>query len=145
MEFGYCFVWHVNFKRIICWVNHHSYGPSWPFHWASIIFDCYVSVKSKLQHTPPPQANPRAFDSFENYCSNSPLPGEKAVQMPHTRVHSPLGHFTGTKMTERRWKCLQLSNKIFINKYNKNWETLLGYLLQTKVSCKAAEIAATRY
>ena len=69
----------------------------------------------------PPPGNPRAFDFFENYCSNSPLPGLNAVQMPHTRVHSgdqmlpPRGHFTGTKMTERRWKCLQLSNKIFIN------------------------------
>ena len=31
-----------------------------------------------------------------------------------------------------------------IYKYNKNWETLLAYLLRTKVSCKAAEIAATR-
>ena len=29
-------------------------------------------------------------------------------------------------------------------KYNKNWETLLAYLLRTKVLCKAAEIAATR-
>ena len=29
-------------------------------------------------------------------------------------------------------------------KYNKNWETLLAYLLRTKVSCKAEEIAATR-
>ena len=28
--------------------------------------------------------------------------------------------------------------------YNKNWATLLAYLLRTKVSCKAAEIAATR-
>ena len=69
--------------------------------------------------------------------------------MPHTRVHSgdqmlpPRGHFTCTKMTERRWKRVQLSNKIF-RKYDKNWETLLAYLLRTKVSCKAAEIAATR-
>ena len=31
-----------------------------------------------------------------------------------------------------------------VYKYNKNWETLLAYLLRTKVSCKAAEIAATR-
>ena len=30
-----------------------------------------------------------------------------------------------------------------IYKYNKNWETLLAYFLRTKVSCKAAEIAAT--
>ena len=28
--------------------------------------------------------------------------------------------------------------------YNKNWETLLTYLLRIKVSCKAAEIAVTR-
>ena len=37
-----------------------------------------------------------------------PYPGQNAVQMPHTSVHSgdqmppPGGHFTGTKMTERR-------------------------------------------
>ena len=50
-----------------------------------------------------------------------PLPGQNAVQMPHTRVHlgdqmpPPQGHFTGTKMTEGRQKRLQLSNKIFTN------------------------------
>ena len=50
-----------------------------------------------------------------------PYPGQNAVQMPHTGVHSgdqmppPRGHFTGTKMTEGRRKRLQLSNKIFIN------------------------------
>ena len=50
-----------------------------------------------------------------------PYPGQNAVQMPHSRVHSrdqmppPWGHFTGTKMTEERRKRLQLSNKIFIN------------------------------
>ena len=26
---------------------------------------------------PPPRATARAFDFFENYCSNSPLPGPK--------------------------------------------------------------------
>ena len=36
-----------------------------------------VSVKSKLQYAPPPGATPRVFDFFENYCSNSPLPGPK--------------------------------------------------------------------
>ena len=62
-----------------------------------------VSVKSKFQHAPP--GKPPAFGFFENYCSNSPYPGENAVQMLHTRVHSgnqmppPRGHFTGTKMT----------------------------------------------
>ena len=53
-----------------------------------------------------------------------PYPGQNAVQMPHSRVHSgdqmppPRGHFTGTKMTEGRQKRLQLSNKIFINTAN---------------------------
>ena len=43
----------------------------------------YVSVKSKLQHAPP-RATPRAFDVFENYCSNSPLPGPKCrSNAPH--------------------------------------------------------------
>ena len=47
-------------------------GYSWPLS--------YVSVKSKLQHAPPP----RAFDFFENYCSNSPLPGPKCrSNAPH--------------------------------------------------------------
>ena len=33
--------------------------------------------------TSPPRATPRAFDFFENYCSNSPLPGPK---MPFKRA-----------------------------------------------------------
>ena len=42
-----------------------------------------VSVKSKIQH-PPPGATPRAFDFFENCCSNSPLPGPKCrSNAPH--------------------------------------------------------------
>ena len=71
--------------------------------------------------TCPPRATPLVFDFFENFCSNSPYPGQNAVQMPHIRVHSgdqmppPRGHFTGKKMTEGRRKRLQLSNKIFIN------------------------------
>ena len=33
---------------------------------------------------PPPRATPRAFDFFENYCSNSPLPGPKCrSNAPH--------------------------------------------------------------
>ena len=84
----------------------------------------------------PPRTTPRAFDFFENYCSNSPLPGPNNVQMPHTRVHSgdqmppPRGHFTGTKMTEGRQKRLQLSNKIFINTAN-NSHSILQKLRST--------------
>ena len=80
-----------------------------------------VMYRSNRSFNMPPRATTRAFDFFENYCSNSPHPGQNAVQMPHTRVYSgnqmppPWGHFTGTKMTEERRKRLQLSNKIFIN------------------------------
>ena len=34
--------------------------------------------------TCPPRATPRAFDFFENYCSNAPLPGPKCrSNAPH--------------------------------------------------------------
>ena len=81
-----------------------------------------VSVKSKLQHAPPPSGQPLGYLTFLKIIVQiPPYPGQNAVQMPHTRVHSgeqmppPRGHFTGTKMTEGRRKHLQLSNKIFIN------------------------------
>ena len=80
----------------------------------------YVSVKSKLQHAPPGQ--PLGHLTFSKIIVQiPPYPGQNAVQMPHTMVHSgdqmppPRGRFTGTKLTEGRRKSLQLSNKIFIN------------------------------
>ena len=87
----------------------------------------FVWVKSKLQHPPHPLwATPHAFDFFENYRSNSPLPEPKCRSNAprHTRVHSgdqmppPQGHFTGIWTTEGRQKRLQFSNKIFINTAN---------------------------
>ena len=61
----------------------------------------HVSVKSKLQHPPPGQ--PPGHLTFLKIIVQIPLyPGQNAVQMPHTRVHSgdqmspPQGHFTGT-------------------------------------------------
>ena len=96
---------------------------------------------------PFPGQPPGHLTFFKIIVQISPYPGQNALQTPHTRVHSgdqmpqPQGHFTGTKMTEGRRKRLQLSNKIFINK---NWATLSAYLVRTNVSCKAAEIAATR-
>ena len=80
-----------------------------------------VSVKSKLQHAPPPGNPPGHLTFLKIIVQIPPYPGQNAVQMPHTRVHSgdqmppPRGHFTGTKMTEGRRKRLQLSNKIFTN------------------------------
>ena len=85
------------------------------------MLETYVSVKSKLQH-PPPGQPPGHLTFLKIVVQIPPYPGQNAVQMPHTRVHSgdqmppPRGHFTGTKMTERRRKRLQLSNKIFKKK-----------------------------
>ena len=72
-----------------------------------------------------PPGQPPGHLTFSEIIVQIPrYPGQNAVQMPHTRVHSgdqmppPRGHFTGTKMTEGRRKRLQLSNKIFINTAN---------------------------
>ena len=80
-----------------------------------------VSVKSKLQHAPPPGQPPGHLAFLKIIVQIPPYPGQNAVQMPHTMVHSgdqmppSRGRFTGTKLTEGRRKSLQLSNKIFIN------------------------------
>ena len=85
-----------------------------------IIYPAYVSVKSKLQH-PHPGQPPEHLTFLKIVAQISPYPGQNAVQMPRTRVHSgdqmppSRGHFTGTKMTEGQWKRLQLSHKIFMN------------------------------
>ena len=42
-----------------------------------------VPVKSKLRHFL--TGKPRTFEFLENFCSNPPSPGQKAVQMPHQR------------------------------------------------------------
>ena len=68
----------------------------------------YVSVKSKLQHAPPshPGQPPGHLTFLKIIVQIPPYPGQNAIQMPHTRVHSgdqmppPQGHFTGTKTTE---------------------------------------------
>ena len=84
-------------------------------------FEDYVSVKSKLQHAPPGQP-PGHLTFLKIIVQIPPYPGQNAVQMPLTGVHSgdqmppPRGHFKGTKMTEGRQNRVRwLSNKIFIN------------------------------
>ena len=102
----------------------------------------YVSVKSKLQHAPPPLpwATPEYLTFLKIIVQIPPYLGQNAVQMPHTWVHSgdqmppPRGQFTGTKMTEGRRKCLQLSNKIFIS-ITKTEKHSQRIKLRTKVSC----------
>ena len=114
----------------------------------TIVHRSNVSVKSKLQHAPP-RATTRAFDLFENYCSNTPLPGPKCrSNVPHWGPfrwsNAPtLGTFHRHKNDGRTAETPSVVEQN-LYKYNKNWETLLAYLLRTKVSCKAAEIAATR-
>ena len=114
----------INKRNIIRWSiyrdnNFHSRRQVFKFFLKSWVLKLNVSVKSKLQH--PPGQPPGHLTFLKIFVQISPYPGQNAVQMPNTRVHSgdqmppPRGHFTGTKMTEGRQKRLQLSNKIFIN------------------------------
>ena len=81
----------------------------------SKIYSAIMYLSNRIFNIHPGQP-PGHLTFFENSCSNFPYPGQNAVQMPHTRVHSgdqmppPRGHFTDTKMTEGRRKRLQLSN-----------------------------------
>ena len=46
--------------------------------------DSRLMYRSNRSFNMPPPGNPRAFDFFENYCSNSPLPGPKChSNAPH--------------------------------------------------------------
>ena len=108
---------------------------------------CYVSVKSNLQHAPP--GNPPGIWPFWKLLFKFPptrakmpfkcptLGSIQVIKCPHpgdiSQAHNDRRTAETPSVVEQN-----------LYKYNKNWETLLAYLLQTKVSCKAAEIAATR-
>ena len=87
----------------------------------TIFLSLLLCISQIEASTCPPGQTPGHLTFLKISVQNPPYPGQNAVQMPHTRVHSgdqmppPGGHFTGTKMTEGRRKRLQLSNKIFIN------------------------------
>ena len=105
--------------------------------------------RSNRSFNMPLPGNPRAFDFFENYCSNSPLPGPKCrSNAPHwgpfkwSNAPTP-GTFHRQKNDRRTAETPSVVEQN-LYKYSKNWETLLAYLLRSKVSCKAPEIAATR-
>ena len=69
-----CFLWRVNYAL----EENVSTEQMWIF-----LLLMYRSNRS-FNMPPPPRANPRAFDFFENYCSNSPLPGPKCrSNAPH--------------------------------------------------------------
>ena len=108
-----------------------------------------VMYRSNRSFNIPPRATPRAFDFFENHCANSPLPGRKCrSNAPHwgpfrwSNAPTP-GTFHRHKNDRRTVETPSVVEQN-LSKYNKNWETLLAYLPRTKVSCKAAEITATR-
>ena len=118
----------------------------------------FISVKSKLQHPPSPPATPPAFDFFENYRSNSRLPKPKCrsnapgtlgsiqvIKRPHPRDISQAYEWQkdGRNACSFQTKSLKIQQIICIQ-YNKNWETLKAYLLQTKLLGKVAEITVTR-
>ena len=99
---------------------------------------------------PPLPGNPFGHLTFLKIIIQiPPYPGQNAVQIPYTRVHSgdqmpPLGTFHRHKNDRGTAETPSVVEQN-LYKYNKNWETLLAYLLRTKVSCKAAENAATRW
>ena len=74
----------------------------------------YLCIGQIEASTCPPPGNPPSIWLFWKLLFKFPhYPGQNAVQMPHTGVHSgdqmppPRGHFTGTKMTEgwRAYAC----------------------------------------
>ena len=98
---------------------------------------------------PPPGQPPGHLTFLKIIVPISPHPGQNAVQMSHTGVHSgdqmrpTPGTFHRHKNDRRTAETPSVVEQN-LYKYNKNWETLLAYLLRTNVSCKAAEIATTR-
>ena len=103
---------------------------------------CNVSVKSKVQHAPP--GKPPGIWLFWKLLFKFPLPGWKCrSNAPHwgpfrwSNAPTP-GTFHRHKKDR---KTVETPSVVEQNLYkcNRNWETLLAYLLRTKVSCKATE------
>ena len=75
--------------------------------------------------TCPPRQPPGNLIFLKIFVQIPPYPGQNAVQMPHTRVHSgdqmppPRGHFTGTKTDRRKAETPSVVEQN-LYKYNKN-------------------------
>ena len=109
----------------------------------------YRSNRSFNMPLPPPGNPPGIWLFFENYCSNSSLPGPKCRSnaphwCPFRWSNAPTPGTFHRHNNDRRTAETPSVVEQNLYKYNKNWETLLAYLLRTKFSCKAAEITATR-
>ena len=105
-----------------CFQNLHKSGAAKKFYLLWYIFQNYRSIlahklsKQRLKCIgeiealtcppgQPPGQPPGHLTLLKIIVQIPPYPGQNAVQMPHTRVHSgdqmppPRGHFTSTKMT----------------------------------------------
>ena len=103
-----------------------------------------IMYRSNRSFNMPPRATTRAFDFFGNYCSNSPptrakmpfkcptLGSIQVIKYPHP----------GDISQAHKWQ--KDGRNAFSCRRKSHWEPLLAYLLRTKGSWKAAEIAAAR-
>ena len=111
---------------------------------------CIGQIKVSTCPPPLPRQPPGNLNFLKIFVQIPPYPGQNAVQMPHTRVHSDdqmppqRGPTLHRHKNDRRTAETPSFVEKNLYKYNKTWETLLAYLLRTKVSCKAAEIATVR-
>ena len=108
-----------------------------------------LMYRSNWSFNMPPPGNPPGIWLFWKLLFKFPLPGSKRrSNAPHwgpfrwSNAPTP-GTFHRHKNDRRMAETPSVVEQN-LYKYNKNWEALLAYLLRTKVSCKAAEIAATR-
>ena len=99
----------------------------------------YVSVKSKLQHAPPGNL-PGIWLFWILLFKFPPTRAKMPFKCPTLRsiqvIKCP--HPGDISQAKNDRKTVETPSVVEQNlyKYNKNWETLLAYLLRTKVSCK---------
>ena len=108
-----------------------------------------INRSNRSFNMPPPRQLPGHLTFLKIIVQIPPYPGQNAVQMTHTGVHSadqmpPTPGTFHRHQNDRRKAETPSVVEQNLYEYNKNWETLLAYLLRRKVSCKAAEIATTR-
>ena len=106
-------------------------------------------ISVNITPPPPPMGNPPGIWLFRKLLFKFPPTGAKIpfkcpTLGPFRWSNAPTPGTFHRHKNDRRTAETPSVVEQNLYKYNKNWETLLAYLLRTKVSCKAAEIAATR-
>ena len=99
-----------------------------------------LMYRSNRSFNMPPPGNPPSIWLFWKLLFKFPhYPGQNAVQMPHTGVHSgdqmppPRGHFTGTKMTEG-WRAYACKIYATVEIHLKTVFTLPGHCARVRYS-----------